>query len=648
MLNLLRKIYSKIKANPLYIYLLLYFLFLVTLSFFRNTSADETYYLKETVLIAELFKRGIWIGDYGVGLHGILFKLPAALAFIILGRPSVFIATLFTIIFNVSSLFLFYRIVKRFFLKGNFAIWATILLSVAFHFLETTVSFNRDIPAVFTVLLFVYLFLKNSNIWMIGLSLLLMLDAKEHIFFTVAPAYFIYLLINSLSRMKTVKIWENLKEFCVKCFSGYFFSLVWLVLMFCTSIVPMNMFVASILGFTDGGLAWSASQFSIDAASQNLMYEGGKEITKLSDIDFLNTVANCPQKEEVGSVESSATVAETVTSEKNENICESVLCKIINIGDVLLSYIGKILYPRTFSFISIPKIMAFPATIYAFSLLITWLKKKDKRVILPIALLLNVLIVVLRASHGRYLLCVTPIFVLFFVMFIKNCTDKPRFFRNTLIATTIFVLLGLLFESTFLLPKIILEVGLLLLLWLVFLLRTKNKKWLGYAKQLLFWGLASGMFFSFLASSYSIGQISSYIKYGKNRGTDEIVAEIPTEERIWINNYGSDDLVSVLRGNTFNEPEWYWELADWIPKKSLLKTYGTNNTLSFNFVTMEDFQEQIEKNHVQKVVLAVSMIKGEEAPWNNYVEEFASQEWLKLDKTLNLKNKVVYIYDVEN
>ncbi len=33
---------------------------------------------------------------------------------------------------------------------------------------------------------------------------------------------------------------------------------------------------------------------------------------------------------------------------------------IINILNVILQYIGKVLYPRTFSFISVPKVVIFP------------------------------------------------------------------------------------------------------------------------------------------------------------------------------------------------------------------------------------------------------------------------------------------------
>ena len=97
------------------IYLVIYFVFLVVLSLFRDAIKDETIYLRETMIIAELLKKGVWIGDYGVGLHGFLLKMPMALLFIILGKPSVFAATLFTIIISISSVWIFYKIAEKYF-----------------------------------------------------------------------------------------------------------------------------------------------------------------------------------------------------------------------------------------------------------------------------------------------------------------------------------------------------------------------------------------------------------------------------------------------------------------------------------------------------------------------------------------------------
>ncbi len=267
----IQKVKQLIKSNPIYIYIFFYFIVLVILSFFRHSSADESYYLRETMLISELLKKGEWIGNYGVGLHGFLFKLPVALVFILLGKPSVFVATLFTILLNIFSLVLFYKLVKKFFNKKDYATWATILLSVTFHYFGTSITFLRDIPAVFTVLLFLYLFLTKANSWKIGISLLLMLDAKEHVFFTVAPVFGIYSVINNFYFINISNGWKKLKNTLSEFFKGYFLSILWIVLMFTTSIIPINMFVASITGQIEEGITWNKSQFLSTSATENLM-----------------------------------------------------------------------------------------------------------------------------------------------------------------------------------------------------------------------------------------------------------------------------------------------------------------------------------------------------------------------------------------
>src|SRR3989304_6258119 len=81
---------------------------LVTIFFFRAAYSDEVHYLKETLLMSELLKKGEWIGNYGVGLHGFLFKLPVALIFILTG-PSVLAATLFNFFLSMRMLFFIYK-----------------------------------------------------------------------------------------------------------------------------------------------------------------------------------------------------------------------------------------------------------------------------------------------------------------------------------------------------------------------------------------------------------------------------------------------------------------------------------------------------------------------------------------------------------
>lgn len=626
----IQKVQQVIKSNPIYIYIFFYFVFLVILSFFRHASADESYYLRETLLISELFKNGEWVGNYSVGLHGFLFKIPVALIYILLGRPSVFVATLFTILLNISSLVIFYNLVKRLFRKENYASWATVLLSVVFHFLSTSISFNRDIPAVFAVLLFLFLFFNKANTWKIGISLFLLLEAKEHVFLTVAPVFAIFAFIDHFYFSDISSRLEKLKSFLSELFKGYFLSILWIILMFTTSIVPMNMFIASISGQVNYEVNWNRSQFSTMAAIDNLMGSQGREIPLIS-------IPECLTYDD--SNQASEKIRETDIISSNS----PKICTFVNVLNVIIGYIGKILYPRTFSFISIPKIIVLPTIIIALSLQKKWFKEKDKKVILPIILILNLLFYILRASHGRYLLGVAPIFALFFIMFLREGLKKPVYFRNTLIFTTIFVFLGLFFESTFFIQKVILEILLLILFWSIWLFR-KNKKLLNISTTFFYITLVSGMFLTNLAYSYSIGQISSYIKYGNNRQSAQIMDKLKKEEIVWINDYGSGELINYYRKNLSLEPEWTWELKGSIPKKNLMKTFSTSNTFSSEITNLEKFKKYLLDNRIEKVVLVVSTISDETFVNQKRLEELLLQDWLLLIEKIQLKNKEMYIF----
>ncbi len=611
MLKLMRQKLSRLKVEPFYLLLLFYTIFVLVQVFMRHASADEAYYFKETALLSELIKKGVWFGDYGVGLHGFLFKMPVAVGFLILGKVSVLFATLFTVCLSIGSLIIFYKILKEYFLRETYALWSVALLASSLQFLMTTISFNRDIPALFATLLFSYLFLKKSNIWLIGLSLLLIFDAKEHVFLTIAPVYGLYLFLEFLKNFSKISIVENIKKFFINIFSAYIFTVIWVLLMFYTSVLPVNMFVASIFGLVESGLEWNQSQFSTEFATQNTMGDSARDMPLL------------------------------YYSECDSALPTKIVCSTINVLNEIIVYVGKILYPRTFSFLSIPKIIAFPTIFYSFLLLKQWWKMKDKRYLFPAILLFNVLVMVLRASHGRYLLCVVPIFSLVFVLFLKDYLKKGKNSRTVLIATTIFVLFGLLFETTYIAPKIILEVGLLLLMWSIWFLPTFS-----YLSRLFLLGCVTGMFVTQLAFSFGIGQISTYLKYGYNMETKRIVAELDDSEKIWINDYGSGDLINVYRNNLFNNPEWNWDLADWLPKKSLLKVYSESNTYTSFINEIDVFQQYVFENQISKVVLVVSVLETEEFQNQKMLEEFWAQDWLEFERELELKNKKMYIFKI--
>ena len=81
---------------------------------FRNATLDDDLYLWETSIMTEALSRSEWIGDYAVGTHGFVFKLPVALVFLLTG-PSLEIATVWNILLACVSLYLFYKILKEYF-----------------------------------------------------------------------------------------------------------------------------------------------------------------------------------------------------------------------------------------------------------------------------------------------------------------------------------------------------------------------------------------------------------------------------------------------------------------------------------------------------------------------------------------------------
>jgi len=189
-----------------------------------------------------------------------------------------------------------------------------------------------------------------------------------------------------------------------------------------------------------------------------------------------------------------------------------------------------------------------------------------------------------------------------------------------------------------------LEGGLLILLWGLWFVR-KNQKLFSSLKLLFLLGLASGMFFTTLAFSYSIGQISSYLKFGYNRETAVMAEELPRGERIWINSYGSGDLMKFFRYDLYTNPEWKWHLASWIPKKDLLKVFEEHDTHTFSIFDIEKFREELEELEIETVVMVVSTIEGEEFTNQDKLPELRSQDWLQLKEVVELKNKEMYIFE---
>ena len=97
-------------------------------------------------------------------------------------------------------------------------------------------------------------------------------------------------------------------------------------------------------------------------------------------------------------------------------------------------------------------------------------------------------------------------------------------------------------------------------------------------------------------------------------------------------------------------------LKEILPKKALLKTMGPQYNYAFlitsDYTTylldLETFKKNISYFKVEKVITVYSTLAGESFDGQIYYSEFIKLDWLDLEKEVQLKNKIVYIFDVKD
>jgi len=589
---------SKIKKYVPHIFFALWFLVFLGLSFLRDSLVDENIYIGEAVTIANVLKSGEWIGNYGVGLHGFLSKLIVGVVYIFTD-PSVFVPTLLNILLSVFGGVVFYRILsKNFKLSLIYSLLGVTLLFCSYQFLMYTPTFYRDIGALFFVLLFLESILSKRNEWISGIYLLLLLDAKEHVFFSLLPALGIWIVI---------KKWGSMRAIIISGVKFLLPSVIFLVLMFTTSLIPLNIYNANILGIIDGGFSEMGDGFMSKTATYN------------QDLQFNKGLAR---------------TIPLLVGDGN-------FVKVINLG---LSYIGKAFYPRTFSFLSIPFLMLFPSVILSWDYLKRWFKENRKEfVFLSIFLLTYLIIYIVRASLGRYLLPVAPIIIIFFLYFLKDIKREKKYLW-ILILTTVFSGIGIYFEYSYVWMKISATVLFLAPMWAMYFSRGLNRD---IFKYILIGAISVFTAGTSLLGSYTHGQIGAYLMYGYDRECEEIVSLVGKDEKVWINDIGWDRLPYILRDEDVQRAEWKWSLKEWVPKKKMLKQIPGLKTYNFESKNIEEFESKLISNGIQKVIFIDLTKKYSNEKYRTIKnDDILESDVLKLRYKIEGKNKKVFIFDV--
>lgn len=413
MLNAIRKADKKdLAALLLCVIVLVYGLVLSLIVKYRTP--DEALYLQETMLISELFKRGQWIGNYGVGVHGFLFKLPPALIFLITG-PSIIVATTFHVILASLSCWIFYKIQKDLLKFGWWSVLGCFFLITTQTFIFVFPTYLREIPSLFSLLLFFYFFLKyDKRYWILGLILVLILDSKEYAYFNLLAAFFIWSVIEVARQNKKEIIFNIIKQ--LKMGTKVLLpSFIYVFLMLYTSVIPLNPFIPFILGATE---------------KNNFIQYATKYTTRGIAV---------PKKTVVLAAKSPPVKKHWYDKPK-----------IKAFRTLIRNYIKTIIDPKSFGLTSIPFYATIPAIFTSFIIF----KKNYKLFLLSLYQNVFLLTYLSQFNQSRYLFPTYMTLIIFFIYYLMSNTSKKLVLLLTSL-TIYFTVLQLKIETILVLQKII-------------------------------------------------------------------------------------------------------------------------------------------------------------------------------------------------
>lgn len=619
--------------------ILIYVALLSVIIYFRFAIYDEKLYLHETVMMSEIFKQGKWIGNYGVGIHGFIFKLPIALIFLITG-PNIYIATFFHVILSAITLWLFYLIVTQHFKLKNWSLVAVLMLLTNYTFFSYSITFHREIPVLFSLILFTYCLLNNrKNVLLNGLFLLLILEAKEYVFFATLVPLSIYLFILNKSEVQSFfsATWRSIKIFLLMLVP----SLIYFFLMFYTSVIPINMFNASFLGLTTVGFEYQIRHTLPDKAlvdmstynNDNLVYNKIQDITE-NDKDNVNSGVIIFFKK-----------------------IESVVVRVIG---YLVGYLEKLLYITNFSFQGIPLIIMIPGLIGSAYFYRVWKKKKKELLFANVFVWSYFVIYMIRSSHQRYILPLIPFVIIIFIFFLKSSYKIKKDFRPYFISSFVFLVIG--FVATVFYQNIgnikelfnIVAYGILLLVMLLILIKNKFREHL--VSFIVFFLIGCSVFVSIYAI-FAKNQIYQSVTWGINGEAEKIADLLHPDDIVFADSNQSTSnevadsvftyLINIYLKNNYLPIEWHWKIDQTIvPRK--LDAIETKQRFYYyaHIDDWDNLEEELKEKKVNKVLLLESELEGVKFPMEDYIDEFLKYDWARLDTVEDLKNKKVYIFEV--
>lgn len=244
------------------------------------------------------------------------------------------------------------------------------------------------------------------------------------------------------------------------------------------------------------------------------------------------------------------------------------------------------------------------------------------------------LIFVIKSSFTRYIFPIAPIVFVFFLYFLRDVVNQRKAFLTILFATFVLTTAGMFFEEEYVWQKVILNLT-IFGLYFAYLFLEKKRYLL---KSFLIITVSIFSFSVIMYFFYARGQIYQYINWGRDYEVVEVMEYFDEDENILLTDPGWDLLPLVYRKDTDFEPEFRWELKEWIPRKEHLQNLGNANAYQFVYRNEKRLRRQVEGYDISRIGYVV--LEGEE------VEVFWDVQWLELEKEVSLKNKTLFVIKV--
>ena len=549
--------------------------------------------------MAQCLSEGRWFGNQPVGLHGFLFKIPAALLFLLTG-PNVTTATFITILLAMSAIWLCFLIFRRITGSTEWAVAGSLLLAASYHFLDTLPTFLREIPALLAVLFLIHVLIRRKSHWWMGAALLLVLDAKEMVYFLILPGLCLWIIRQGLRS----KEWKNAMLKLGFCFLPL---LVTIIPMFFTGLVPLNPRLPFIMGLHKGGIL-QALHWKFTALSMQ---------TELTPGIW---------------VDSPASGVPAVTW--------------------FWSLLVQVFGPKGFSLVSIPKFIIVPAIAMGIRLQNQWIKSPlPSLTVLPFIAWPYLALVVITRSSGRHLLPIAPILFIFFILFIRDGIQDLRFFKRTLAATSVIVALEMFFPHPQQLTNIIIQAVILLLFWIYYSTKRSSSNPRPIATTLLLVVIAAATSGSAIAASYLLpGQIGRTLTWGRLAEINRIAEHVPPQTPVWIN--ANPLLTSFFTHRDFLPPKLdkkYYKHFFRIPKSHRLKRSHPQLIHSFPRKSPQAFLRRLRRKNIDTLLLVVSTAPNKKFrfPHQDLLSYLGTDPNFTRHSFIPFKNKQLHIFKVK-